>query len=139
METFRKIAIVLFALALASCSKPSIVGTWSQIEENENGEGKDLVTLIETFLDDGSYKGELMLQDGKSGLGGNLTTSGSYEVIGDSVIIYNKKVIVMGQETPIKGDGRKVRKIIELDNETLIYAIDGKQTKMKRIEIENKK
>ena len=135
MKTFRKIALIALAVIIASCTKNyRIAGTWISVKDFETDEWNNVdVTVTETFSEDGMFKGNMSMPLGSAGIGANGVVKGSYEIIGDSLIIYYKKFTIMGRDIPVKDNGRTGRKIIKHDENTFIYSIEGKKTEMKRI------
>lgn len=132
MGIFKKIILAALVVIITACSKKySVVGEW--IEVNDNPE-KGTSTRIDTYKEDGSYKSVLSLQSGDIGLGAKFILEGTYDIIGDSLIIYGKKATLMGQPVSIKGDGIQRMKILQLDDNNLIISVEGKKTTLKRKE-----
>ena len=132
MGTFRKIILAAMVVIMASCSKNiSVVGEWIEVS---NDPEKGVSTRIDTYQEDGSYKCVLSLQSGDVGLGAKFVMEGTYELVGDSLTIYGEKATLMGQPVSIKGDGIQRMKIVQLDEDNLVFTYNGRKTTLKRKE-----
>ena len=125
------ITIITAAFIFAACSNDSsIVGTWSEIHKDENG---NTITSTETYNEDGTFSSEMTYTENSKG--GNILYKGTYNIKQDSLILYMEKVTLMGVEVPLKNGNRSASKIIKLTNDTFIHGdADGSNTELKRID-----
>jgi hypothetical protein len=135
MKLLKQILVALLVMTFFSCGKSyDIVGTWSEVKKDTSNKGTDqTTTFVYVFNEDGSCSGELALQSGLIG-GGKATFEGSYEIIGDSLILYFNSVKVMGVDASLTGNRRTGWKIIEADKNTIVYTSEGKKTEIHRME-----
>lgn len=134
MTTKIKLFAFAFALTLfASCdSNYDLTGTWARMGTKGHGS----ISFIETYANDGRWHGLSVINAGS--LGSKIESNGKYEIVGDSLFIYQERVSVesinKSSAPSVFPAGTLRRKIIKADDKTFIYIQNGKEIKMTRTE-----
>ena len=123
--------IITAAFLFAACSNDSsIVGTWSEVHKDKEG---NTITSTETYNEDGTFSSEMTYTENSKG--GNIIYKGTYNIKQDNIILYMEKVSLMGIDVSTKGSNRSASKIIKLTHDTFIHGdADGSNTELKRVD-----